>query len=213
MKVVAKAHHQFSFEGKDRDSVVSKVIEMLGTEKNNIAEDIKKEAVTMEEYMEYCDDEQKEKDFAIRDSTRAMEDNSAIIEDNSAQIKALEEEIAEIGVQMADRQEEHEKIKAIRDRRHEEFKKRENEQVIIIGELVKMEAALKRQIAAMTTPPPAEEPAAEGEGEAAAEGGAEALLQTGHAAAHQSAFRMTDAQVRHMRQLMTRSVNALLLDP
>jgi len=44
MKVVAKSHlqHKFSFEGKDRNSVVSKVIEMLGTEKNNIADDIKK---------------------------------------------------------------------------------------------------------------------------------------------------------------------------
>merc|ERR1719399_2137701 len=134
---------------------------MLGTEKSKIAEDLKKEAAAMEEYMDYCDDEQKAKDFSIRDATRVIEDTSALIEDNTAQIAALEEEIAEIGVQMADRQEEHDKIKKLRDQRHEEFKKREAEQEVMIGELVKMEDALKQQIEAMTTPPPIEAPSAE----------------------------------------------------
>merc|ERR1719359_2579203 len=127
---------------------------MPQTEKGKIAEDIKKEAAAMEEYMDYCDDEQKAKDFSIRDADRVIEDTSALIEDNTAQIAALEEEIAEIGVQMADRQEEHDKINKLREERHAEFKKRESEQLVMIGELIKMEKALKEQINRMTTPPP-----------------------------------------------------------
>merc|ERR1719359_563173 len=135
---------------------------MPQTEKGKIAEDIKKEAAAMEEYMDYCDDEAKAKDFSIRDADRVIEDTGALIEDNSAQIAALEEEIAEIGVQMADRQEEHDKLSKLRDERHDEFKKREAEQLVMIGELIKMEKALKEQIERMTTPPPIPEaPAAE----------------------------------------------------
>merc|ERR1719272_2615952 len=132
----------------------------------------------MTEYMDYCDDQAKEKNFAIRDADRVMEDTAAVIEDNTAQIASLEEEIAEIGVQMADRQDEHDKMSKLRDQRHEESKKREAEQTVMIGELIKMEDTLKSQIDAMTTPPPVEAPSAEAaEGEEAA-GGAEALLQT-----------------------------------
>jgi len=202
-------HHGNRFAGKSKSNVVDKVIEMLGNEKDKIADDIKKEAAAMAEYMDYCDDEQKAKDFAIRDADRVMEDTSALIEDNTAQITALEEEIAEIGVQMADRQEEHDKLKKIRDNRHEEFKKREAEQEIMIGELIKMEAALKAQIARMTTPPPVEiapaEEAAEGE-EAA---GAEALLQKS-ASGHSM---LSSDTVHNMKVLYNKVMNALMKDP
>merc|ERR1719353_1780897 len=158
----AMHHGANRFAGQSKSNVVDKVIEMLGAEKAKIAEDIKGEAAAMAEYMDYCDDEQKAKDFSIRDAARVMEDTSALIEDNTAQIASLEEEIAEIGVQMADRQEEHDKIKKLRDERHEEFKKREAEQTVMIGELMKMQKALKEQINRMTTPPPIPDaPAAE----------------------------------------------------
>merc|ERR1719375_1728861 len=196
------------FAGESKSNVVDKVIEMLGTEKSKIAEDIKKEAAAMAEYMDYCDDEQKAKDFSIRDATRVIEDTSALIEDNTAQIAALEEEIAEIGVQMADRQEEHDKIKKLRDERHEEFKKREAEQLVMIGELIKMEAALKQQIESMTTPPPIESPSAEAaEGEAAE--GAEALVQRTSSSYHH----LSPETVQKMKVLYKKTMDALMLDP
>lgn len=204
-------HHGANrFAGQSKSNVVDKVIEMLGAEKAKIAEDIKGEAAAMAEYMDYCDDEQKAKDFSIRDSDRVIEDTSALIEDNTAQIAALEEEIAEIGVQMADRQEEHDKIKKLRDERHAEFKKREAEQLVMIGELIKMEKALKEQIERMTTPPPIPDaPAAE---EAAAEeGGAEALLQKS-ASAHQ-VLHLSPVMVKQMRSLYSETMNALMKDP
>jgi len=206
----AMHHGANRFAGQSKSNVVDKVIEMLGAEKAKIAEDIKGEAAAMAEYMDYCDDEQKAKDFSIRDSDRVIEDTSALIEDNTAQIAALEEEIAEIGVQMADRQEEHDKIKKLRDERHAEFKKREAEQLVMIGELIKMEKALKEQIERMTTPPPLPEaPAAE---EAAAEeGGAEALLQKS-ASAHQ-VLHLPPVMVKQMRILYSETMNALMKDP
>lgn len=206
----AMHHGANRFAGQSKSNVVDKVIEMLGAEKAKIAEDIKGEAAAMAEYMDYCDDEQKAKDFSIRDSDRVIEDTSALIEDNTAQIAALEEEIAEIGVQMADRQEEHDKIKKLRDERHAEFKKREAEQLVMIGELIKMEKALKQQIERMTTPPPIPDaPAAE---EAAAEeGGAEALLQKS-ASAHQ-VLHLSPVMVKQMRSLYSETMNALMKDP
>lgn len=206
----AMHHGANRFAGQSKSNVVDKVIEMLGAEKAKIAEDIKGEAAAMAEYMDYCDDEQKAKDFSIRDSDRVIEDTSALIEDNTAQIAALEEEIAEIGVQMADRQEEHDKIKKLRDERHAEFKKREAEQLVMIGELIKMEKALKEQIERMTTPPPIPDaPAAE---EAAAEeGGAEALLQKS-ASAHQ-VLHLSPVMVKQMRSLYSETMNALMKDP
>jgi DNA repair exonuclease SbcCD ATPase subunit len=222
----SSTHHGTNrFAGKSKSNVVAKVIEMLETEKSTIAEDIKKEAAAMAEYMDYCDDEQKAKDFAIRDADRVLEDTSALIEDNTAQIAALEEEIAEIGVQMADRQEEHDKIKKLRDERHAEFKKREAEQTVMISELVKMEKALKEQIDRMTTPPPVETGAAEegeeaaAEGEAAAEAapeappaaeGAPAALLQKSSWAHPH---LSPETVQNMKVLYQTTMNALMQDP
>merc|ERR1719161_2958216 len=158
----------------------------------------------MTEYMDYCDDEAKAKDFAIRDADR-------VIEDNSAQINALEEEIAEIGVQMSDRQAEHDKLKKLRDERHEEFKKRESEQQVMLDELIKMEAELKRQIERMTTPPPVviEAPAAEAAEGEAAEGAAVLLVQVGE----QAVSTMRSREVNRMRIMYTQTLDALLKDP
>jgi len=209
MRSAVRAHNRF--EGATKDNVVSKVIEMLGTEKSKIAADLEKEGAAMEEYMDYCDDEAKAKDFSIRDADRVIEDTAALIEDNSAQIDALEEEIAEIGVQMADRQDEHDKLKKQRDESHEEFKKREAEQQVMLDELIKMEAALKRQIEAMTTPPPVQSPAAEeeaAEGEAPAEGAA-ALLQIGSNARSS----MMLAEINRMRVVYSKTLSAMMKDP
>lgn len=204
-----RAHNRF--EGATKDNVVSKVIEMLGAEKGKIAADLSKEEAAMTEYMDYCDDEAKAKDFAIRDADRVIEDTGALIEDNSAQIDALEEEIAEIGVQMSDRQAEHDKLKKLRDERHEEFKKREAEQQVMLDELIKMEAELKRQIERMTTPPPVviEAPAAEAAEGEAAEGAAVLLVQVGE----QAVSTMRSREVNRMRIMYTQTLDALLKDP
>merc|ERR1719324_2121355 len=84
-------------------------------------------------------------------------DLTATIDDASAQISALDAEIASLGSEIADRNKEIEMANADRAKEKEEFLKAEAEQVAMVEELEEMELALKKQMAAMTTPPPVAE--------------------------------------------------------
>jgi len=145
--------------------MIAKIIEMLGEEKDKVAEDLAAEAKTMADYMQYCDDDQSEKAYAIKTATRKTNDLNALVTDNTANINALEEEITELAAEIAERQDEMDKADKVRETEHQEFLKREEEQVICVEELDKMMIELKHQIASMTTPPPVP---VEGEGGAAA---------------------------------------------
>jgi len=148
---------------KDKGSVINKVVEMLDKEKGKIEDDIAAEGKEMTEYFSYCDDVQKETAYYIKEATRKIDDATAKIEDRTAQISSLDEEVEELASEMAERSEEMEKEVSLRKKQHEEYLVREKEQTIMVEELTQMEAALKEQMAAMTTPPPV---AAEGEAEA-----------------------------------------------
>jgi len=187
-------------------NVIAKVIEMLQNEKGKIIEDLKEERTDMEEYFEYCDTEKSDKQYAIKTATSKIEDLAAAIEQANGQIEELNNEIIEISGDIADKQGELDKAKELRDQSHEEFKKREHEQEVMIGELEQMEYALKHQMLAMTTPPPVE----------FVQGGEEALLQVHHDTAKvpdSAALGLNTKDIRHTLELMTRTVNALNLDP
>lgn len=203
-------------KAKDRDSVVSKVIELLTTEKGKIADDLKAEASAMEEYLDYCDNEQKAKAYAISEADRKIDDLGAIIEDNTAQIKAIEEQIVEMGAEMAEHEADFEKLVKLRKQQNEEFKKREHEQQIMIAEMANMQAALKQQMEAMTTPPPVlvQEPAAGTESALLqmkpprAKKGM-SMLQTSQGDAPSGILGMTMHQLNQMRAMFQRAVAAL----
>merc|ERR1719353_2403792 len=150
----AADRHAAKTVNKGKDSVISKVVEMLDKEKGKISDDIAAEGKEMTEYFGYCDDVQKETAYYIKEATRKIDDASAKIADRTAQIDSLTEEIEELGSEMAERSEEMDKEVKIRKKQHEEFLQREKEQQIMVDELTQMEAALKEQMAAMTTPPP-----------------------------------------------------------
>merc|ERR1719420_2294156 len=140
------------------NSMIAKVIEMLGEEKDKIKADLAAEEKTMDEYMQWCDDTQTELSYGIKSATAKIADLTATITDNGAQIAALDEEIAELGNEIAERQAEMEKSIAIRTKDHEIFLKAEAEQVATVEELEEMGVALKKQIASFTaTPPPVAE--------------------------------------------------------
>jgi len=157
-------------EAKERskergNSMIAKVIEMLGEEKDKIKADLAAEEKTMNEYMTWCDDTQTELSYGIKSAKTKIEELTAVIEDNSGQIAALEEEIAGLGNEIAASQADMEEAIAIRKKDHEIFVKAETEQVATVEELEKMGIELKKQMAAFTeTPPPI---VAEGEGGAA----------------------------------------------
>merc|ERR1719301_85360 len=85
------------------NSMIAKVIEMLGEEKDKIKADLGSEEKTMDEYMQWCDDTQTELSYGIKSAVAKLEDLTATITDNGAQIAALDDEIAELGTEIADR--------------------------------------------------------------------------------------------------------------
>lgn len=192
-------------------NVIAKVIEMLENEKGKITEDLIQERASMEEYFEYCDTEKSDKQYAIKIATGKIEDLAATIEQANGQIEELNNEIVEISGDIKDKEGELDKAKALRDESHEEFKKREHEQVVMIGELEQMEMALKQQMLQMTTPPPVE----------FVQGGEEALLQVHDSTAkrmqtvlpNQAALGMSPQDIQRSLERLTRAVNALGLDP
>jgi chromosome segregation ATPase len=121
------------------------------------------EEKTMDEYMQWCDDTQTELSYGIKSATAKIEDLTATITDNTAQIAALDDELEELGNEIASRTSEMEEAIAIRTKEHEIFLKSEEEQVATVEELDSMGVALKKQIAAFTaTPPPVAEEGEEG---------------------------------------------------
>merc|ERR1719408_720212 len=146
------------------NSMIAKVIEMLGEEKDKIKADLAAEAKTMGEYMEWCDDTQTELSYGIKSAKEKIEDLTATIADNGAQITALDEELTELGNEIAARQTEVDEAIAIHEKEKEEFLKAEAEQVAMVEELEEMEVALKKQMQAFTETPP---PVTEGEAEPA----------------------------------------------
>merc|ERR1719327_590337 len=83
------------------NSMIAKVIEMLGEEKDKIKADLGTEEKTMDEYMQWCDDTQTELSYGIKSAVTKLEDLTATITDNSAQIDALDEEEGAALVQKA----------------------------------------------------------------------------------------------------------------
>merc|ERR1719271_1607156 len=73
------------------NSMIAKVIEMLGDEKDKIKADLDAEAKTMAEYTQWCDDTMTELSYGIKSATQKIADLTATIEDNGAQITSLDE--------------------------------------------------------------------------------------------------------------------------
>merc|ERR1719409_1655783 len=122
-------------ESKQHDkgnSMIAKVIEMLGEEKDKIKADLAAEEKTMGEYTQWCDDTQTELSYAVKTAKSKIEDLTATIEDNGAQITALDQELAELGNEIAARQTEVDEAVAVRKAEHDEFLKAESEQVAMV---------------------------------------------------------------------------------
>jgi len=195
---------------KQKDAVIQKVIDMLEENRGNIKADLQRESKDMADYMEYCDDEQSEKGYAIKTATRQIGDLSALIEDRAAQIVYLEEEIAKLGTELAERHGEVKEAEDLRKKESDEFKTAEKEMQLMIDELEKMEIEVKQQMQAMTTPPPVPEDAAPAE--ATPEGAfLAALMQVTKGKAKKGGPQELDAGT--LQAAMSKMVNAVWTDP
>jgi len=186
-----------------RDSVISKVIEMLESEKGKIAEDIKAESAEMATYFDWCDDEQKDSGYEIKTATKKIEELAAKIADRTAGIHALDEEIADLAHEITERNDEMDEAEKLREKQKEDFKRAEAEQTSMVEELEKMEQELKRQMEAMTTPPPVTDAPSEE---------AEALVQLNHGEKANST-KTQHFTLNDIRRAMEKMVNSVWVDP
>merc|ERR1719258_113087 len=92
------------FLSAEKVSSVQKVIELLGECKAKVAKDLAAEAAVMEEYTTFCDDELKEKGYAIETAGREIGDLSATIENSKATGLEKADEISTLGTEIAAKQ-------------------------------------------------------------------------------------------------------------
>eukprot|EP00746_Dinoflagellata_sp_MGD_P153987 gnl/MRDRNA2_/MRDRNA2_84584_c0_seq1.p1 gnl/MRDRNA2_/MRDRNA2_84584_c0~~gnl/MRDRNA2_/MRDRNA2_84584_c0_seq1.p1 ORF type:complete len:705 (+),score=285.35 gnl/MRDRNA2_/MRDRNA2_84584_c0_seq1:102-2216(+) len=181
-----------------KNSMISKVIQMLGEEKDKISANIAAETTTMAEYTQWCDDTMTEKSYAIKSANAKIADLNAVITESTAQIASLDEDITNLGNEISEREAEMEKANAIREKDHAEFLKAEAEQAEMVEEIEQLMVELKKQMNAIAvTPPPVE-----AEGEEAPAG----LVQVGTKHSH-------DDHLAKMKKVLSMAVNSIWVDP
>jgi len=125
-------------------SPVQKVVELLGECKAKVLADVEAEQKAMTEYSKYCDDEAKEKAYAIETATRSMEDFSATIESSTATIATLDDEVSTLGGVIAAKEKELADATATRKGEHNNFLAAEKELVETIDQLGRAATVLKK---------------------------------------------------------------------
>jgi hypothetical protein len=130
-------------------SPVQKVIELLGECKAKVKKDLAAEAQVMEEYTTFCDDELKEKGYAIETAKREIGDLMATIEDSKATITEKTDEIAELGTLISAKEKELAEATEVRKGKNEEFVAAEKELVKSVDECSRAVVALEKGMALM----------------------------------------------------------------
>jgi hypothetical protein len=128
-------------------SPVQKVIELLGECKAKVEKDLAAEAKVMEEYTTFCDDELKEKGYAIETAKREIGDLMATIEDSKATITEKTDEIAELGTLISAKEKELAEATEVRKGKNEEFVAAEKELVTSVDECSRAVTALEKGMA------------------------------------------------------------------
>merc|ERR550537_1247703 len=128
-------------------SPVQKVIELLDECKAKVQKDLAAEAEVMEEYVTFCDDELKEKGYAIETAKREMGDLGATIEDSKATIIEKGDEISTLGTEIAAKEKELAAATEVRAAKNEEFVAAEKELVKSVDECSRAVTALEKGMA------------------------------------------------------------------
>lgn len=127
-----------------RVSPVQKVIELLDDCKAKIVRDLAAEEKAMEEYSGFCDKEQEEKGYAIKDATRLILQLQATVEDGKSTIAQQDDELAKLGAEMAENDREMANITAVRKTEKDIFASTETELVTSVDELTRAVVEIKK---------------------------------------------------------------------
>merc|ERR1719335_1979117 len=106
----------------------------------------------MEEYTSFCDDELKDKGYAIETAGRAIEDLTATVESSTANVGQLSDEIATLGTTIAAKSKELSDATKVREEQQADFQSAEKELVKSIDELGRAATVLKRGMSFAQTP-------------------------------------------------------------
>jgi hypothetical protein len=123
---------------------VQKVVELLDECKAKVQKDLDAEAAAMGEYTTFCDDELKDKGYAIETAGRAIGDLTATKENAAALIAELTDEIATLGTTIAAKSGELASATGVRKTGNADFQAAEKELVKTIDELSRAATVLKR---------------------------------------------------------------------
>merc|ERR1719230_1819052 len=132
-------------------SPVQKVVELLDECKAKVQKDLDLEAKGMEEYTAFCDDELKDKGYAIETAGRSIEDLTATIDSSTANVGELTDEIATLGTTIAAKSKELADATKVREGQKADFEAAEKELVKSIDELSRAATVLKRGMSFVQT--------------------------------------------------------------
>jgi hypothetical protein len=132
-------------------SPVMKVVELLDECKAKVQKDLDAEAKAMEEYTTFCDDELKDKGYAIETAATAIGDLSATKENAAALIAELSDEIATLGSTIAAKGGELAKATGVRKAGNADFTAAEKELVTSVDQLGRAATVLKRGMSFVQT--------------------------------------------------------------
>jgi len=133
-------------------SPVQKVVELLDECKAKVQSDLDAEAKAMEEYTTFCDDELKDKGYAIETAGRSIADLNAAVENAGAQIVELSDEISTLGTTVAAKSTELDGANKVRADQHANFQSAEAELVKSVDQLSRAATILKRGMSFAQTP-------------------------------------------------------------
>merc|ERR1719231_767156 len=127
-------------------SPVQKVIELLDDLKGKVEADLANEAKLMDEYSQWCDEEQNAKEDAITSSKRTIKDLTATIEDAKASITTLTSTIDELTQKISTSERDLNEATGIRNKERSDFTAAEKELVDTVDSLSRATSVLKKNL-------------------------------------------------------------------
>merc|ERR550514_546323 len=103
----------------------------------------------MNEFMAFCDDEAKNKQYAIKTATRALEDLNAVIVESDAKIQECSDEITTLGTEISEKEKELAGATKIRKAEHADFVTTEQELAKSADEVSRALTEVKKNQAAL----------------------------------------------------------------
>merc|ERR1719456_1856786 len=100
----------------------------------------------MEEYLNYCDLESKDTQFAIKTGERQIEDISATIQDCEGRVIEYEEEISTISSTIAAKEQEQAEAEEVRKAEHADFAAIEKDLLGTIDEMSRAQMTVKKEL-------------------------------------------------------------------